>query len=92
MREIAAVAGRNVRFGQVVPRRFGAREHALEQSLVDLRLNDHRRAFHAYAVHRGINVRHHGPQMYLSGQDFSVSVQFNQQNLVTAMSANLGGQ
>lgn len=63
----------------------------LQQSLVDLRLYDHRRAFHSYARHRGLNVRNHGPQMYLSGPGFSVSVQFNQQNLVTAMSANLSG-
>lgn len=63
----------------------------LQQSLVDLRLYDHRRAFHAYAKNRGLGVQHNGPQMYLSGPGFSVSVQFNQQNLVTAMSANLGG-
>jgi hypothetical protein len=74
----------------VLPAPEGPRvTRVLQQSLVDLRLNDHRRAFHAYAVHRGVNVRHHGPQMYLSGRGFSVSVQFNQQNLVTAMSVNM---
>jgi hypothetical protein len=63
----------------------------LQQSLVDLRLHDHRRAFHSYAVNRGLGVHHNGPHMYLSGPALSVSVQFNNQNLVTAMSANLGG-
>jgi len=62
----------------------------LQQSLVDLRLYDPRRAFHAYAMRRGLRVQHHGPQMYISGPAFSVSVQFNEQNLVTAMSANMG--
>lgn len=64
----------------------------MQQSLVDLRLYDHRRAFHAYAAQRGLSVQHNGPQMYVAGPAFSVSVQFNEQNLVTAMSANMGGQ
>jgi hypothetical protein len=63
----------------------------LQQSLVDLHLNDHRRAYHAYGVNRGLSVQHNGPQMYIAGPGFSVSVQFNPQNLVTAMSANLSG-
>ena len=62
----------------------------LQQSLTDLRLHDHRRAFHAYAVQRGLRVQHNGPQMYVSGPAFTVSVQFNEQNLVTAMSGNMG--
>lgn len=64
----------------------------LQQSLTDLRLGDARRAFHAYSVQRGLRVQHNGPQMYISGPGFTVSVQFNQQNLVTAMSANMGQQ
>jgi hypothetical protein len=63
----------------------------LRQGLTELRLHDHRRAFESYAVYRGIRFQHNGPQMYISGRDFSVTVQFNQRNLVTAMSANLGG-
>lgn len=62
----------------------------LQQSLTDLQLTDHRRAFHAYAMNRGLGVQHNGPHMYISGPGFTVSVQFNQQNLVTAMTANMG--
>jgi len=76
----------------VLPAPEGPRiTRVLQQGLVDLQMNDHRRAFHSYAVNRGLSVQHNGPQMYVSGPGFSVSVQFNQQNLVTAMSANLGG-
>lgn len=62
----------------------------LQQSLTDLNLYDHRRAIHSYAAQRGLRVQHNGPQMYISGPAFTVSVQFNQQNLVTAMSSNMG--
>lgn len=64
----------------------------LQQSLTDLNLTDHRRAFHAYSAQRGLRAQHNGPHMYISGPSFTVSVQFNEQNLVTAMSANMGPQ
>lgn len=77
----------------VLPAPVGPRvTRVLQQSLTDLHLNDPRRAFHAYAMQRGLRVQHNGPQMYISGPSFTVSVQFNQQNLVTAMSANMGQQ
>ncbi|HEX6359121.1 DUF6882 domain-containing protein [Actinophytocola sp.] len=62
----------------------------LQQGIMELTINDHRRAFHAYAVNRGLGVQHNGLQLYLTGPGFSLSVQFNQQNLMTAMTANLG--
>ena len=75
----------------VLPAPEGPRvTRVLQQSLVDLTLHDHRRAFHSYAVNRGLSAQHNGPHMYIAGKGFTVSVQFNQQNLVTAMSANLG--
>jgi hypothetical protein len=64
----------------------------LQEGLAGLQMYDQRRAFHAYAMARGVRVQHNGPQMYLSGADFSVAVEFNQQNLVTNMSANMGGR
>jgi hypothetical protein len=75
----------------VLPAPDGPRvTRVLQQGLADLRLTDHRRAFHAYGVNRGLRVQHNGPHMYMSGPGFTVSVQFNQQNLVTAMTANMG--
>ncbi|WP_133907783.1 DUF6882 domain-containing protein [Actinophytocola oryzae] len=77
----------------VLPAPAGPRvSRVLQQGLADLHLYDHRRAFHAYAVNRGLGAQHNGPQMYISGPGFSVSVQFNPQNLVTAMSVNMGQQ
>ncbi len=61
----------------------------LQQGLVDLRLYDHRRAFHSYATNRGLTVDHDDAQMRITGPAFTVTVRFNDQNLVTAMSANL---
>jgi uncharacterized protein DUF6882 len=77
----------------ILPAPVGPRvTRVLQQSLTDLNLFDHRRAFHSYAAQRGLRVQHNGPQMYISGPAFTVSVQFNPQNLVTAMSANMGQQ
>jgi hypothetical protein len=76
----------------VLPAPAGPRvTRVFQQSLVDLRLYDHRRAFHSYAVNRGLDVEHNESQMRVTGADFSVSVQFNQRNLVTAMSSSMGG-
>jgi hypothetical protein len=75
----------------VLPAPAGARvSRVLQQGMMELHLNDPRRAFHAYAVNRGLRVQHNGPQMYISGQDFSIAVQFDQQNRVAGMSANMG--
>jgi hypothetical protein len=70
----------------------GARvARVLQQGIMELTIHDHRRAIHAYAVNRGLGVQHNGSQMYLTGPGFSVSAQFDQQNRMTAMSANLAG-
>jgi hypothetical protein len=76
----------------VLPAPEGPRvSRVLQQGLMDLRLFDHRRAFHAYAVNRGLGVEHNGSQMRITGPGFDVVVGFNERNLVTAMSANLAG-
>jgi len=63
----------------------------LEQGLADLRMFDHRRAYHSYAMRRGLGVEHNGPKMRITGPGFEVIVGFNERNLVTAMSSTLGG-
>jgi uncharacterized protein DUF6882 len=62
----------------------------LGQGLAELRLYDHRRALHAYGTRRGLGVSHNGPQMRISGPGFTVTVRFNEQNLVVAMSSDMG--
>jgi hypothetical protein len=74
-----------------VPAPDGPRvNRVLGQALAELRLSDHRRALHAYGTRRGLGVTHNGPQMQISGPGFTVTVRFNEQNLVVAMSSNVG--
>ncbi|QFU90406.1 DUF6882 domain-containing protein [Amycolatopsis sp. YIM 10] len=61
----------------------------LQQGVMELTLHDHRRAFGSYAVNRGLEVTEDGP-MWISGPDFRIAVEFNEQNLMTKMSATLG--
>jgi hypothetical protein len=72
------------------PDRFRV-NRVLQQGLAELRLGDHRRAFHSYATNRGLDVEHNGPLMQISGQDFEVAVRFNERNLVAAMTSTLSG-
>ena len=62
----------------------------LQQGLAELQMHDHRRAFTAYAADRGLGLEQNASQLLITGPGFSVTVQFNERNLVTAMSANLG--
>jgi hypothetical protein len=63
----------------------------LQQGLAELRFSDQRRAFRAYAVDRGLRLRENDTQLDIEGEGFSVTVQFTGNNLVSAMSANMGG-
>lgn len=75
----------------VLPEPKGSRVlRVLEQGLADLRMYDHRRAFHAYATRRGLGVEHNGQKMRITGPNFEVIVGFNERNLMTAMSSTLG--
>ncbi len=75
----------------VLPAPAGPRvARVLQQGLAELRLHDHRRAFHAYASRRGLRAEHNAAQMQVTGPGFTVSVQFNEQNLVTGMTFNMG--
>jgi hypothetical protein len=41
-------------------------------------------------MRRGLAIGSSGPVRYLNGQDFSVNIEFNEQNLYTRMSAQFG--
>ena len=66
-------------------------DRVLSQGLMDLQFHDSRRAFHSYAVYRGLGVEHNGPRMRLTGPGFDMTVEFNEQNLVVGMTGNMGG-
>ncbi|UJW29496.1 hypothetical protein L3Q67_30235 [Saccharothrix sp. AJ9571] len=62
----------------------------LQQGMMELRLHDHRRAVGSYAVNRGLEVSGDDGPMWIAGPDFRIGVEFNEQNLMTKMSATLG--
>lgn len=63
----------------------------LQQSIMDLELHDHRRAFLAYARQRaGLSSVEDGTRITVLGPGIEIAVEFNENNLVTAMSAKLG--
>ena len=61
----------------------------LQQSLTDLALTDHRRAFHSYAMRRGLGAAFSpdGSRLQITGPGFDVAVRFNERGLVVAMSS-----
>jgi hypothetical protein len=63
----------------------------LQQGLMELRFFDQRRGFRAYAMNRGLRLRENETQMVVEGPGFSVTIQFTENDLVSAMTANLGG-
>ncbi|MPZ85836.1 MAG: hypothetical protein GEV28_37845 [Actinophytocola sp.] len=69
-------------------------QRVLQQSLTDLALTDHRRAFHSYAVRRGLGATFSadGTRLQIVGPGLDVAVRFNGQGLVVAMSSQLGQQ
>jgi hypothetical protein len=62
----------------------------LQQGLAELRFHDQRRGVDAYARRRGLAIGHEGPLSYLSGPGFTVSIEFNEHNLFTRMSVQMG--
>ncbi|SDM34497.1 DUF6882 domain-containing protein [Allokutzneria albata] len=62
----------------------------LQQGVVELRLYDHRRAFHSYAVNRGLGVESAGSTLVLKGTGFEIAVEFTADNLMSRMSATRG--
>ncbi len=74
-----------------LPAPDGARvSRVLQQGLAELRFHDQRRAVDSYARRRGLAIGHEGALTYLSGPGFSVNIEFNERNLFTRMTAQLG--
>ncbi len=62
----------------------------LQQSLTDLRLTDHRRAFHAYGTRRGLTTEFVGPQLHLSAPTVSAKVDFDEHGRVSNIAGSMG--
>jgi Family of unknown function (DUF6882) len=64
----------------------------LQQSLAELPLTDHRRAFHAYAVRRGLGAAFSsdGTQLAITGPGFNATVHFGPDGRIVNISASLG--
>jgi len=62
----------------------------LQQSLTDLRLTDHRRAFHAYGTRRGLTTEFIGPQLHLNAPGVSAKVDFDEHGRVSNIAGSMG--
>lgn len=62
----------------------------LQQSLTDLQLSDHRRAFHSYGMRRGLTTEFIGPQLHLSAPGMSAKVDFDDLGRVSNIAASIG--
>lgn len=63
----------------------------LQQGLMELRFHEQRRGIRSYVVNRGLRLQENATQMLVEGPAFSVTVQFNENNLVASMSFNMSG-
>jgi hypothetical protein len=64
----------------------------LQQGLMELHFNEpHRRGFRSYALNRGLRVRENDTQMIMEASAFSATITFTENDLVSAMSMNMGG-
>jgi hypothetical protein len=61
----------------------------LQQSLVDLRLADHRRAFHSYGMRRGLTTEFVGPQLHLNAPGVSAKVSFDDLGRVSNIAGSM---
>jgi hypothetical protein len=64
----------------------------LQQSLAELSLTDHRRAFHAYAVRRGLHPAFDadGSRLTIGGPGLRATVHFGPRGRVDEISASMG--
>lgn len=91
--------GRGTRLGMliehpsfVLPEPDGLRvSRVLQQGVVDLRFADQRRGFRSYAVNRGLRLLETETQMRIEGQTFTVTANFDDRNLMTAMTVDMRG-
>ena len=61
----------------------------LQQSLTDLKLTDHRRAFYSYGTRRGLNTEFVGPQLHLNGQNVSAKIDFDEFGRVSNIAGSM---
>ncbi|HEX2134055.1 MAG TPA: hypothetical protein VHH15_21135 [Actinophytocola sp.] len=62
----------------------------LQQGLAELRLGDHRRAVHAYAVRRGLDPVHEADRLTLNAPGLSATVHFDQYGRIENINAAMG--
>jgi hypothetical protein len=91
--------GRGTRLGMliehpsfVLPEPDGRRvSRVLQQGVTDLRFHDQRRGFRSYAVNRGLRLQENETQLRIEGPTFSVTANFDERNLMTAMTTDMRG-
>lgn len=76
----------------VLPAPEGPRvARVLQQGLMELRFNDHRRGFRAYAHNRGLLLQENETRMHVEGPAFTATVEFDELQRVSNMRFKMGG-
>jgi hypothetical protein len=76
----------------VLPAPEGPRvARVLQQGLMELRFNEHRRGFRAYALNRGLRLQENETQLFVEGPAFTATVHFDEHHRVSNMNFKMGG-
>ena len=76
----------------VLPAPEGPRvSRVLQQGVAELRFHDQRRGFRSHAQNRGLRLQENDTQLHIEGPTFTVTANFNEHNLMTAMTVNMRG-
>jgi hypothetical protein len=62
----------------------------LQQGLMELRFNDHRRGLRAYAHNRGLRLQENETQLHLEGPAFTATIDFDEHQRVSNMKFKMG--
>ena len=76
----------------VLPAPEGPRvARVLQQGLMELRFNEHRRGCRSYVLNRGLRMQETETEMYVEGPAFTATIEFDQYHRVTGMKFKMGG-
>jgi hypothetical protein len=63
----------------------------LQQGLMELRFQEHRRGCRSYVLNRGLRMQENETQMYVEGPAFTATIEFDQLHRVSGMKFKMGG-
>jgi hypothetical protein len=76
----------------VLPAPEGPRvARVLQQGLMELRFQEHRRGCRSYVLNRGLRIQENETQMYVEGPAFTANIEFDAHHRVSNMKFKMGG-